>query len=169
MRKNSLSLLTRPMVFLFPVIALGIAMAYAHIEISRLGEDYKGALLLADHIFDLSFAVGLTALAFCIGRKGARLLSLSFANLAEELSFSIMIGVGIVGLVTLGLGLAGFLAPVPVLISIALLLILSWREVGTLCRVLKEGVGERPQLSGRRRIGQYLCGHLVGLPKQLGP
>jgi hypothetical protein len=128
------------MVFLFPVIALGIALAYAHIEISRLGEDYKGALLLADHIFDLSFAVGLTALAFCIGRKGARLLSLSFANLAEELSFSTMIGVGISGLVMLGLGLAGFLAPVPVVLSIGVLIILSWREVGALYRVLKEGI-----------------------------
>src|SRR4029077_4557868 len=109
MRKNGLSLLTRPLVFLFPVIAPGIALSYAHIEVSRLGEDYKGALLTVDRIFDLSLALGLTALAFCIGRRTARVLSLSFGNVAEELSFSTMIGVGISGLVMLGLGLAGFL------------------------------------------------------------
>jgi len=140
MRKNGLSPLTRPLVFLFPVIAPGIALSYAHLEVSRLGEDYKGGLLAVDRIFDLCLALGLVAVAFCVGRRAARLLSLSFANVAEELSFSIMIGVGISGLVMLGLGLAGLLAPIPVLVSIALLMILSRREAATLYRVLKEGV-----------------------------
>jgi hypothetical protein len=125
---------------MLPALGLGIAVSYAHIEIKQMGEDYKSPLLLVDRIFDLSLALGLIGVAFCVGRKSARLLSLLYASVAEELSFSIMIGVGIVGLVTLGLGLAGLLAPIPVGLSIGLLMILSWREVATLFRALKEGI-----------------------------
>ncbi|HWX40297.1 MAG TPA: hypothetical protein VN345_04025, partial [Blastocatellia bacterium] len=113
MRRNSLSLLTRRLAFVSLFLSPGIALSYAHIEVSRLGEDYKGGLLAVDRVFDLCLALALVAVAFCIGRRAARLLSLSFANVAEELSFSIMIGVGISGLVMLGLGLAGLLAPIP--------------------------------------------------------
>jgi hypothetical protein len=131
---------TRRLVFLLPLLGMGIALSFAHISVLRMGDDYKGGLLLGDRIFDLCLALGLTGIAFCVGRRTARLLSLSSANVAEELSFSIMIGVGICGLVTLGLGLSGFLAPIPVVLSFGLLMILSWREVATLYRVLKEGI-----------------------------
>jgi len=115
--KGGLSLLARRLVFILAALGLAVALVYAHIDIKRMGDDYKGAILLVDRIFDLSFAFGLTAAAFCVGRRAARLLSLEYANIAEELSFSIMIGVGIIGIVTLGLGLAG-----------------CWRRFRLLCR-----------------------------------
>jgi hypothetical protein len=138
--RRGISLLLRYRVFMISAVVLVIALFYAHIKITHMGEDYKGAMLLVDRMFDLTLAIGITGVAFCVGRKSARLLSLSFANVAEELSFSIMMGVGIIGLVMLCLGLAGLLAPVPVVLSVALLIILSWREGATLFTVLKEGI-----------------------------
>jgi 4-amino-4-deoxy-L-arabinose transferase-like glycosyltransferase len=125
--------------FVMSAAVLAIALSYAHIKIMQIGEGYKGALLLIDRVFDLSLAAAITALAFCVGRRGARLLSLSFANIAEELSFSIMMGVGVIGLMILCLGLAGLLASVPVVLSVVSLIVLSWREGGALFTALKEG------------------------------
>lgn len=138
--RSGKSLLLRYLIFMMPVLVLGIALFYAHLKITQMGEDYKGGLVFIDRIFDLSLAIGLTGVAFCVGRSVARLLSLSFMNVAEELSFSVMMGVGIIGLLMFCLGLAGLLTPLPVVLSIALLIILSWREGATLFTLLKAGI-----------------------------
>ncbi len=119
---------------------IGAGLFYAHIEFTRLGENYRGATLIFDRIFDITLALGLTGVCFAIGRKSARLLSIEFANVAEELSFSIMIGVGILGLLILGLGLAGLLTPLPVVLVIVLLIIPSWREGETLLTAIERGI-----------------------------
>jgi 4-amino-4-deoxy-L-arabinose transferase-like glycosyltransferase len=134
------TLFLRCLVFTIPVLVVGIALSYAHFDIAREGEDYKGAIVLIDRLFDLSLAAAITAVAFCVGRKAARLLSLTFANGAEELSFSVMIGVGIIGLAVLGLGLAGLLTSIPVILLFVLLIFLSWREAARLFTLLKEGI-----------------------------
>ncbi|MEK6300859.1 MAG: glycosyltransferase family 39 protein [Acidobacteriota bacterium] len=118
----------------------GIALTYTHFQISQMGEGYKSPLLLADRLFDLCLATGMLAAAFCIGRRSAGLLSLSFANLAEELSISVMIGVGIVGLLVLCLGLAGLLLPLPIIVSMSLLIFLSRRQGVRLLEVIKEAI-----------------------------
>ncbi|HEY9230881.1 MAG TPA: hypothetical protein VIS78_02015, partial [Blastocatellia bacterium] len=96
----------RPRYFVWLMaLALGGALFYAHLQIAQWGEDYKGAWMAVDRLFDLSLAMGVTAIAFCVGRRGSRILRLSFAGTAEELTFSVMLGVGVIGLVVLGLGL----------------------------------------------------------------
>jgi len=122
-------------------VSVGIAFFYAHLKIAERGEDFKGAILFVDHIFDLFLAIAIIGMAFCIGHRIARALSLSFTNVAEAFSFSVMIGVGITGLVVLCLGLAGHLTPVPIVLSITLLTIPSWRDGATLNRILKQGIG----------------------------
>ena len=122
-------------------VSVGIAFFYAHLKIAERGEDFKGVILLVDHIFDLFLAIAIMCMAFCIGHRIARALSLSFTNVAEEFSFSVMIGVGITGLVVLCLGLAGHLTPVPIVLSITLLMITSWRDGATLHSILKQGIG----------------------------
>jgi hypothetical protein len=114
------------------------ALVYAHVQVVRLGEDYQGALMPIDRLFDLAFVAALLAVAFCVGRRSARWLSLSFANRAEEISFSSMMGVGLIGLAVLALGLARMLTPLPVTLLLALLIALSWREGFTLLAAIKQ-------------------------------
>ncbi|HKP11203.1 MAG TPA: glycosyltransferase family 39 protein [Blastocatellia bacterium] len=116
------------------------ALVYAHLQAAQRGEAYQGVWMPVDRLFDLSLATAVMALAFCVGRRGARWLRLSFANRAEEVSVSAMMGVGLVGLVLLGLGLARMLAPLPVALSLALLVALSWRESMSLYAAIKQGV-----------------------------
>jgi hypothetical protein len=132
--------LARYVSFLVPVALLCLAAGYAHIHIIPTGEDYTGRLAMLDRVFDLFLAAGLVGLAFCVGRRIARWMSLSFATAAEEIAFSVMLGTGTVGLGVLGLGLAGLLRPLPVATLVTLLIGLSGREVATLFRVCKDVV-----------------------------
>src|SRR6266446_1475712 len=68
-------------------LSVGIALFYAHLKIVERGEDFKGAILFIDCIFDLFLTIAIMGMAFCIGRRIARALSLSFTNVAEEFSF----------------------------------------------------------------------------------
>jgi Dolichyl-phosphate-mannose-protein mannosyltransferase len=134
---------------LLTTLALGGALCFVHLQTVQRGEDYHGAWMIADRVFDSTFALGLVALAFCVGSRCARLLSLSFAGVAEAFSFSVMIGVGIVGIVVLGLGLTRMLAPLPVALSLAALMALSWREGVTLYATMKAGVAAATATRGR--------------------
>ena len=113
------------LIFVLPLL---VALLLAHLHIVQIGEDYVGRLALVDRLFDLCLVIGILAVAFCVGRRLARLLSLSFLTAAEEVSFSVMMGVGCIGLVVLSLGLAGLLSPVPVLVAGGLLMLLTWKE-----------------------------------------
>lgn len=130
----------RRLILVIPAVLLGLALLSAHLRIAQMGENYRGPLVLVDRIFELCLALGLMSVGFCVGRRVARILSLSFLNAAEEISVSAVLGVGIIGLLVLCLGLAGLLKPLPILASGALLVILTWREVGRLLTSLKHGI-----------------------------
>ena len=139
--KNSAGELLRPRYLaLLTIVALCGALCFVHLQTAQRGDDYQGAWMIADRLFDLTLPLGIMAIAFCVGRRCARLLSLSFAGVAEEFSFSAMMGVGLVGLVVLGLGLARVLAPLPVGLSLAVLMALCWREVATLYATIRASV-----------------------------
>ena len=140
--RNSIGLapIAHSLVYMLPVLGLIAALSYAHFDVKQMGDDNSGAMLLADRVFDVTLSLALIGVVFCFGRKCARILSLSYESAAEEISFSIMIGVGIAGLMILGLGLAGLLAPVPVTLSIGLLMILSRKEVPRIFELLGQGV-----------------------------
>ncbi|MFL6215418.1 MAG: ArnT family glycosyltransferase [Blastocatellia bacterium] len=124
-----------------PIVAVACgALAYAHVQAIRRGEAYQGAWMPVDRLFDFSFAVAILAFAFCVGRRSARWLRLSFANRAEEISFSSMLGVGFIGLAVLALSLARMLAPLPITLLFVLLIALSWREGVTLLAAVKQAV-----------------------------
>ncbi len=135
---------------LFAVVC-GAAL-YAHIQIMQAGNDYKGALAPFDRIFDLVLATFLASLAFCMGRAISRKLSLIFANIAEEISVSIMLGMGTIALGVLGMGLVGLLRPMPMLALLGLIIALCYHEVGTLVAVAKQGVRSTTATRERRLI-----------------
>lgn len=104
---------------------------YAHVQIANK-DHYHGPLAMLDRVFDLAFVCALAVLTFAIGRRVARLLHLTFLSLAEELSFSIMLGTGTLALAVLGFGLAGLLKPFPILILILLALGFSSSELAVI-------------------------------------
>jgi len=97
-----------------------LAALYAHIHLGG-SEEYTGPLALLDHIFDLILALGLSLVMLSVGHAIGRRFRLDFASTVEDMSFSIFLGTGVVGLSVLCLGLVGLLRPWPV----AALLILA--------------------------------------------
>ena len=115
----------RRAMFILSILLIVLSAIYAHARLMQVGMDYTGSLVLVDRVFDLSLAVFLTSLAFCIGRAISAQLKLIFVSLAEEISFSIMLGAGGIGLGLLLLGLVGMLKPLPVTLYLVLLLVVS--------------------------------------------
>jgi len=142
--------------------ASSLAVLYAHLRIVQIGHDYAGPLAPLDRIFDLSTSMFLVGAAFCVGRAITRRLSLEFANIAEEISVSVMVGTGILGLGILGLGLAGQLSILPVALLFILLLGLSHNEVIRLFAVMGEGF-RSAIAAGERRGGILLFSALATL------
>lgn len=115
-------------------IAFSIVAIYAHVRIAEEGLDYTGRLAMLDRVFDLLLTLALLSAAFSVGRAISRLSGALFDNLAEEVAFSVMLGVGSIGLAALGLGLVGLLKPVPVALLFAALAVGCRREFGVLVR-----------------------------------
>jgi 4-amino-4-deoxy-L-arabinose transferase-like glycosyltransferase len=130
-----------------------LAGVYAHFKIDG-NPDFTGPLAILDRVFDLALTGGLTALTFCIGGRLSRVLQLTFVSLAEELSFSIMLGTGALGLSVLALGLLGLLSPLPVGLFILLLFISLRSDLVRFVEVIRKalvaatGTRERKILSG---------------------
>ncbi|HKV42269.1 MAG TPA: hypothetical protein VJX67_23905, partial [Blastocatellia bacterium] len=102
-------------------ILIGALALYAHIEVYRAGDDYTGALVFLDRLFDLGLVSSLAAVAFCSGRAICKRLCVGFENIAEETSFSVMSGFGTIALGVVALGLTGLLKPLPVTLLIVTL------------------------------------------------
>jgi 4-amino-4-deoxy-L-arabinose transferase-like glycosyltransferase len=130
-----------------------LAAIYAHITING-NPEYAGSLAILDRVFDLALAGGLGLLTFCIGARLSKVLQLNLISVAEELSFSIMLGTGALGLSILALGLLGLLKPLPVALLILLLLIALRSELTRFIAVFNKGLiaatrtRERAILSG---------------------
>jgi 4-amino-4-deoxy-L-arabinose transferase-like glycosyltransferase len=90
--------------------------------------DATGIVHILNNIYHLSVALAAAAAAICVGHAVCKLLRVDFANGPEEISFSLFVGVGVVGLSVLGLGLLGLLRPLPVLLLFALYLSVSLRS-----------------------------------------
>ena len=140
--------------FFISILIAGIALVVAHLKYVQAAESYKGALIPIELAFDLSFVIAITSVAFCAGRKIARLLSLNFVGAAEEFAFSVMMGVGVIGLGVLMLGLVGLLVPVPIILFGALLIPLSWREALRLLLLIKDSAHRA--LSTKLRVALVL-------------
>lgn len=132
--------LLRPAITLTLLTAVLVAVICAHISVSKSVYYYSGLLAPLDRAFDLIFALTLVALMLCIGRYVGRLFALEFENRAEEFSFSVFLGTGVVGLAVLFLGLLGLLRPWAVLILVLLGLLFSRRELIPSWTLIKAGL-----------------------------
>lgn len=120
---------TRALYWLLPVAVLVAFSIFAHFRVAALGQDYTGILMPFDRIFDLVLVLILVATVFAAGRELARLFSLSFDGLAEEVAFSVMLGTGAVGLLIFGLGMLGWFSALPVALLFLALLAFTRRGV----------------------------------------
>ena len=154
--------LSRKTLWFALVLFVIVAALFGHIRVASVGPDFTGRLAILDRVFDLVLALAIAALAFCAGRSVCRKLSLSFVGPAEELAFSIMLGTGVIGLIVLGLGLAGLLHPLPVSMTMLLILCLSRHEIPILYQncnsSLRYARSSRPRL-----IAALLFGALIAL------
>src|SRR5215467_8030146 len=105
-----------------------IVVVVIHAKVAAAGDDYIGVLAIFDRLFDLLLAAGLAGTAFLVGSAISGVLSISYRGAAEELSFSVMIGTGALGLATLGLGLARLLTPAPVCLLMAAIILVTARQ-----------------------------------------
>lgn len=147
--RASLSLASRMVIY--TLLSAGALLAfYAHIRIAPVSDDYTGSLVLLDRVFDIAFALVLVGLSFCAGRGIARRLGLGFVSLAEEICFSVILGVGTIGSLVALLALIGALKPVAVAGLFLLLIAISHREAARLRSVLGEGFRAVTQNRTRR-------------------
>ncbi len=149
--RASLSLASRMAMYSLLIAACLLAL-YAHIRVAQVSDDYTGILAPLDRVFDIAFALLLVGISFCVGRGITRRLGLGFVSLAEEISFSVMLGVGTTGSLVMGLGLIGALKPVPIAGLFLLLIAISHREAARLRSVLGEGLRAVTQTRTRRIV-----------------
>ena len=119
------------------VLLAGIA---AHIKLGTSAEEYTGPLALLDHIFDISLALGLLIVMLSVGHAVSKKFRVRFASGPEEITFSLFLGAGVIGMSVLCLGLLGLLRPWPIAALMLLLLGLTRRDLQDLYGTLKEGV-----------------------------
>ncbi len=129
--------LSRRLIVITILLTVFVFLLFLHLQVTKLNEDYQGILLAFDRLFDLSLALFLTALAFCIGRRICRFLKIDFDNSAEEISFATMLGIGAVGLGVFLLGLIGLLYPIAILGLLFLFIGISYREASALFNVIQ--------------------------------
>lgn len=135
----------------FVVLSL---LVYVHYKTTIQGEDYTGLLAPLDRLFDLGLALGLALVAYAVGRAFGRKLSLDYKSVAEEISFSILLGTGTMGLAILGLGLMGLLSPAPTIALLTLFVAASRREFIEAFGRTRTALGSvRGALSGERITG----------------
>jgi 4-amino-4-deoxy-L-arabinose transferase-like glycosyltransferase len=128
----------RFLIVLIPVLLLFVVLLYLHIKAINMPEEYVGFLSTVDRVFDLSLVLAITGIAFCTGRTACRLLKIDFDNIAEEISFSVMLGIGAIGLGILLIGLVGLLSLIPVTLLLLLFIGVSYTEVPRLLSALKQ-------------------------------
>lgn len=144
------------------LIGILLAVIYAHISVSKSVYYYAGSLAPLDRAFDLILALTLIAFTLCVGRFVGRLFALQFDNRAEEFSFSVFLGTGVVGLAVLFLGLLGLLKPWAVLIFVLLCFVLTRRELIYCGTLIKDGL-QSATSTRERKIVTLLFVCLVAL------
>jgi 4-amino-4-deoxy-L-arabinose transferase-like glycosyltransferase len=142
------------------VIGLGLAGIAAHTYLGAFSKDTRGVLAVLDHIFDLTLALGLLTILLGVGNLLGEKLKLSFVGTAEEIAFSLFLGMGAIGSSVLILGLLGLLHPLPILLLLVVSVGISRRRFSRLYRVTIEGF-RRVTLTRETRIVGLLFASLV--------
>ena len=128
----------RKTILLVTGLALCLASIVAHYAVG-VRDDVTGVAAFLNNVFHLTLALSISVVLTFVGHAIARLLRVSFANGPEEISFSLFLGTGVVGLCVLGLGLLGILQPWAILLLTGMLLIASWQSLSRIYRVIGKG------------------------------
>jgi 4-amino-4-deoxy-L-arabinose transferase-like glycosyltransferase len=139
LRRSSISIISACSAILIVVSAFAV---YAHLKILPERFNYHGSLALGARLFDLLLAIGLALLSLGVGRYVCGRLKVEFSGVAEELTFSILIGSGVVGMGIMALGLVGLLRAVAVAPLLLIFLLLSIRGLWELKTLLRKGTKE---------------------------
>jgi 4-amino-4-deoxy-L-arabinose transferase-like glycosyltransferase len=148
---------SRKLIAVMATAGLVLAFVYAHIRING-SEEYTGPLLLLDHAFDISLALGLAVVLLSVGNALSKRFGLEFASTAEEISFSVFLGTGVAGLSVLCLGLLGLLRPWPVAALLALSIGLSASNLPHLNKAVNQGIRAATATSEAKLLASlFLC------------
>lgn len=128
----------KPIILMILAILVVAALA-AHI-FANPREDAKGPLGILDHIFDITLALMLTATSISVGYAVCKGLRVKFANAPEAIGVSLFAGTGVVGLLVLFFGLAGWLRPIPIAAMIAVCIAFTRRSWLRLYPSVKETI-----------------------------
>jgi len=130
--------------FVLLMVAAGVVLAgiVAHIYLGSSAPDAKGLLAVLDHVFDFTLALALLTLVAATGNELGNRLKLAFANMAEEIAFSVFLGTGALGLLVLMLGLVGLLRLWAVALLLTLLVVVSRNGFARLYRTIKASISK---------------------------
>ncbi|MEW6127619.1 MAG: glycosyltransferase family 39 protein [Acidobacteriota bacterium] len=126
-------------VFNLTFIGIFTLALYAHLKVSKVGDTYVGWLMPFALFFNLVFTVIVLAIIYAVGRKVTGYFSTVFISVAEEISFSTMLGLGIVGLVLFVFGIWGLFRLTPLILLLSGLAIFSYKEFGRLI-IMSKGI-----------------------------
>ncbi|HEU4510850.1 MAG TPA: glycosyltransferase family 39 protein [Pyrinomonadaceae bacterium] len=156
--------LSKARIFLLTaVIGLGLAGIVAHFYLGAFSKDTRGVLAVLDRIFDLTLALGLLTILLCAGNLLGEKLKVNFAGTAEEIAFSLFLGMGAVGSAILILGLLGQLRPLPVAALLVVLAGISRRRFSKLYRIILEGLRRATLTREARIVGLLYASFLIFL------
>ena len=119
------------------------------------------SLAILNNIYDLTLALIITMAVVCVGHAICKLLRVDFASGPEEVSFSLFVGTGVVGLSVLGLGLVEQLRPLPVLILTAVYLFASRRSWTRINTVIRKGFAGMTQTRETKLVSLIFIGFIV--------
>lgn len=148
-------------VIVVTAFVIGLGLLLQHLRIAPNALDVKGFQFLTERLFELLLAGLLSALTYCVGLTISRRLSIVFADQAEEVAFSIMLGTGAVGLAILGLGLTGLLTPLPVISLLAVLAAVSFKAVHRLVELPRNIFAFAESSHSHQVIVLLFCGLLA--------
>jgi hypothetical protein len=133
-------------------LGFGAALIVAALFAKRLlnTETYLGVIWIQlDRIAALGYAVLVLLAAMSFGTMLLRKLKLRPAGYLAAALFGTGLGLGAVSLVTLGLGMTGFLGRIRIVVALLVLLFLGLWDLGTLLRMIA------PALKRARRAGAF--------------
>lgn len=118
------------------------ALGGAHLYVGNKGWDYKGPLLLLDHLFDLAAVAALSAITVSVGRFVLARLRFSLNRPIEALTFGAAVGAGTVSTSILIIGFLFGLDVAILTVTLALWALLAHRELRELPGLISRVRGE---------------------------
>ncbi len=129
------------------MVVVAAALTWAHVSAGS-SPDISGPLLVLDHLFNLGLVGALLAVCLVTGLSLLRHAGLERAPPLDRLVFGIGLGAGVLGILTLLVGMAGLLSPIAVAAPIALCMLVGARDLRGIPRLVRAVVTEVGAIGG---------------------